>query len=111
MDIKDFIETSLTQIVEGVNSANTKLKETGAIISSKNVRALREGTTLNSITGDLVNLIEFDVAVTVNEIDTANGGVGIKIAGINIGGKLQNESANQTISRIKFSLPLTLPSK
>lgn len=111
MDIKDFVENTLLQIVQGVNSANEKLKDTGAIISSKNVRPLREGTTYNSSTSDLVNLIEFDIAVTVNEKDTANGGMGIKIAGISIGGGLQNETANQSISKIKFSIPLTLKSQ
>jgi hypothetical protein len=111
MDIKDFVENTLLQIVQEVNSANEKLKDTGAIISSKNVRPLREGTTYNSSTYDLVNLIEFDIAVTVNEKDTANGGMGIKIAGISIGGRLQNETANQSINKIKFSIPLTLKSQ
>lgn len=110
MDIKDFVENTLLQIVQGVNSANEQLKDSGAIISSKDVRPLREGTTYNTRTGDLVNLIEFDIAVTVNEKDTANGGAGIKIVGISIGGSLQNETSNQSISRIKFSIPLTLPS-
>ena len=111
MDIKDFVENTLLQIVQGVNSANEKLKDTGAIVSSKNVIPLREGTTYNTSTGDLVNLIEFNIAVTVNEKDTANGGMGIKIAGINIGGGLQSELANQSISKIKFSIPLTLKSQ
>jgi hypothetical protein len=111
MDVKDFVENTLVQIVEGVNSANSKLKETGAIISPKNVSPIRDGTTYNTATGQLVNLIEFDVAVTVNEKDTAGGGGGIKIAGISIGGQLQNETANQSVSRIKFSVPLTLPAK
>jgi len=111
MDIKDFIENTLVQIVQGVNNANEKLKDTGSIISSKNVRPLRDGTTYNTETGDLVNLIEFDIAVTVNERDTANGGMGIKIAGINIGGNLQNENANQSINKIKFSIPLTFKAR
>ena len=111
MDVKDFVETTLVQIVEGINIANGKLNGTGAIISSKNVRPLRDGTTYNTDTGHLVNLIEFDVAVTVIEKDTAGGGGGIKIAGISIGGQLQNETANQSVSRIKFSVPLTLPAK
>ena len=110
MDIKDFVENTLLQIVNGVNDANKKLIDTGAIISSKDIRPMREGTTLNTKTGDLVNLIEFDIAVTVNEKDTANGGAGIKIVGFNVGGTLQNEITNQSISRIKFSIPLTLPS-
>lgn len=108
MNIKDFVETTIVQIVEGVNSANVKLKDLGAIVTSKDVRPLREGTTYNTTTGDLVNLIDFDVAITINEKDTTGGGAGIRIAGINIGGELKNEVNNQSLSRIKFSIPLTL---
>lgn len=72
---------------------------------------LRDGTTYNTVTEDLVNLIEFDIAVTVNEEDASNSGMGTKITGINTGGGLQNENANQSVNKIKFSIPLTLQSK
>jgi hypothetical protein len=111
MDIKDFVESTLVQIVNGVNNANEKLKDTGAIISSKNVRPFGNDTTYNTDTCNLVNLIEFDIAVTVNEKDTANGGIGLKIAGLSIGGGVQNENANQSVNKIKFSIPLTFQPK
>lgn len=111
MDIREFIINTLVQIVQGVDDANEKLKETGSFISSKNIRPLRDGTTYNTETYDLVNLIEFDIAVTVNEKDSTNGGMGIKIASFNIGGGLQNENSNQAINKIKFNIPLTLKSK
>ncbi len=38
-------------------------------------------------------------------------GAGIKIAGFNIGGTIGTESTNQTVSRIKFSVPLQFPVK
>src|SRR5688572_26901733 len=106
MDIKEFVRNTLVQIVQGVNSANEEIKDAGAKISSKDIGAIREGLTFNKSTGDLVNLIEFDIAVTVNEKDIANGGGGIKVAGlINMGGSMQNENSNQSVSRIKFSVP------
>jgi len=107
MDVKEFIESSLIQIIEGINGAKDKLKGSDVLISSKDVRPLREGTTVNHQTGNLVNLIEFDMAVTVNEKDTSGGKAGINIVGLNIGGGLQNEVSNQTVSRIKFSVPVT----
>jgi hypothetical protein len=109
MDVQDFIEKTLTQVVNGVNKAKVNIKPSGALISSKDVRPLREGTTYNTSTGNLVNLVEFDIAVTVNEKDTDGANAGIKIVGLSIGGGLQKESLNQTVSRIKFSVPLTFP--
>lgn len=109
MNVKDFIENALVQIVEGVNNANTAIKNSGAMISSKDVRPLRDGTTYNTTTGNLVNLVEFDIAVTVNETDKSDGNAGIKVVGLSIGGGLQKENTNQTVSKIKFSVPLTFP--
>jgi len=111
MDIKEFVGSTLVQIIEGINDAKEKLKDSGAVISSKNVEGMRGGTLRNKITGDVVNLIDFDVAVSVNEKDAANGGAGINIAGVQFGGQLQNETVNQSVSRIKFSIPLTIPAK
>ena len=68
---------------------------------------MREGTTYNHETGHLVNLVEFDIAATVNEKDTADGKAGISIAGFNLAGGKQNETINQTVSQIKFSVPVT----
>jgi hypothetical protein len=109
MDIKDFVENSLIQIVEGVVNANTKLKEMGAKVSSKDIRPLRESTTYNQVTNQVVNLVDFDLALTVSDKDSSGIGGGIKITSFTIGGQSQNESTKQTVSRIKFSIPLTLP--
>ena len=42
MDLKEFIELTLIQIVDGVQDANKKVTESGARISSKNVRTFYE---------------------------------------------------------------------
>jgi hypothetical protein len=109
MDLKEFIELTLIQIVDGVQDANKKVTESGARISSKNVRPTKESQFFNFVESKLVNNIEFDVAVTTTENDNANGCAGIKIAGINIGGGIENQTSNQTVSRIKFNIPLQLP--
>ena len=109
MEINTFIESVLIQIVEGTKNANQIIINSGATISSKDVRPLRDSTTYNFTNNKLVNLIEFDIALTVIENDKKNGTGGIKIAGIQFGAGIESETNNQIISRIKFSLPLTLP--
>lgn len=57
----------------------------------------------------LVIDVDFDVAITASESEGANGGAGLKVAGIfNAGGSVESKSENQTVSRIKYSLPLVL---
>lgn len=54
-------------------------------------------------------IIDFDVAITVETSDKANGGGGLKIAGM--GAKLKGESVTRDarVSRIQFGVPIMLP--
>ena len=96
MDLKEFTKQTLVQIVEGAMEANEVLVDTGARVVSeapnnaKNCIIRREG---------MINVIEvdFDVAISATESEGANGGGGV-----------ENKSENQTISRVKYTLPLVL---
>ena len=57
----------------------------------------------------LVIDVDFDVAITAYESEGANGGAGLKVVGLfNAGGSVESKTENQTISRIKYTLPLVL---
>lgn len=108
MDLKEFTKQTLVQIVEGAIEANDLLADTGARVVSeapnnaKNCIIRREG---------MINVIDvdFDVAISVTELEGANGGGGLKVASLlSIGGGVENKSENQTISRVKYTLPLVL---
>jgi len=108
MNVKDFVEATLTQIVEGTNAAAEKIKGSGVSISPKNIRGSHSALAIDYVTDDMVNLIEFDIAITVNENDKGEGGAGITIAGIHLGGKVQTENLSETVSRVKFMIPMKL---
>lgn len=55
-------------------------------------------------------IIDFDIAVTISSLKTGQGGAEINVAGVaNIGGKGKKEAVNNTISKIRFRVPLFLP--
>jgi len=54
--------------------------------------------------------IEFDVAVTVTEGAERKGGIGVAAGIFAIGGQGKTETQSGTVSRIKFSVPVMLPS-
>jgi hypothetical protein len=110
MNVKDFVEATLIQIVEGINAASAKIKDSGVIISPLHIRGAHSALVIDYETDSMVNLIEFDIAITVNETDKAQGGAGISIAGIHLGGKVESANINQTVSRVKFMIPMKLKS-
>lgn len=128
MEIKDFIKEALLQIVDGVTSANSELKDRGAYIPTKNVAGEGVIVTLEKGKGETKNHIkvDFDLAVVLTTSDSTKVDGSLKTSGegklkiapfIKIGmgagaeGSLSNEnkSENQTIHRIKCTIPLSVP--
>jgi len=111
MQLEDFVAETLKQIVNGVEVARAHAKEHGAEVNpvdlglrDKEKMALR-----NRRTGALIKEVEFDVAVTVTEGKKTKGGIGVFAAGIGVGAQGQSDAAKSSLSRIKFSVPLMLP--
>src|SRR3546814_5477166 len=100
MDLKTFISSTLVQIVEGVAEAQGQVAA--------------HGSARINPAGDDANYTEpkdvaFDIAVTVKESASGGGKAGISVAMFKIGGGAEATAASEAISRIKFSIPLSLP--
>lgn len=93
MELQQFITESLKQIMTGISKAQEDDANTGTI-NAYNTSMLP------------IKEIEFDVAVTVNEEQGTNGGIGIFAGAIGVGAKGQSLSSNSSVSRIKFSIPV-----
>ncbi len=98
MDLETFVAETLRQIVKGVTTAQRHADCQAAQIPAY------EG--LNDF-----GHVEFDVAVTVTEAnETAGKGcIGISILGV--GGKLAATRANSSVNRVRFSVPVSLPTR
>lgn len=104
MELKDFIESSVSDIVEAIKDLKNKY----------NTKKIQEGmcgyAEFNPIAPDSSNTkkqtnIEFDIAVGSSETGKSETGgkVGISVLGAQIGGELGY--TNENSSRIKFSIP------
>jgi hypothetical protein len=58
----------------------------------------------------LLSRIEFDVAVTASSKQESGVSGGINVLSINLGGKKEGTDLHQTVSRIKFTITVALPS-
>jgi len=113
MELKDFVSEALTQIVEGVHEAKDKVKDKGAEINPRLMGGIdyvaKHGGGLETSNGNIAQIIEFDVAVTIVEGKGTKGGIGIVAGAINLGSSGQSSTENSSISKIKFNVPLALP--
>ena len=111
MDLRDFVSETLTQIVEGVKSAQSNAVDSGAKVNPKlstsYEQAGKQGFLQTS--EGYAQIVQFDVALTVTEGSGTKGGIGVFAGAINLGNSGQSKTENSSVSRVKFSVPLSLP--
>ena len=112
MQLDEFITETLKSIIKGIKDSQDFAKDNGSIVNPLKNR-YSEGTHIkvgNRDEGTVVSHIEFDIAVTASTKQESGVSGGINVLSLNIGGKTSEIENNQTISRIKFSLEVLLPS-
>lgn len=112
MEINEFIQETITQIVQGVAITNETFAAQGAYVASKDVQG---GTAVYRKEGNIIKnvvMVDFDIAVTVSQKDDKNKGIGasLKVAPFGFDADFSKgaSNVNQQTSRVKFSLPLVL---
>lgn len=112
MELREFVAESLRQIIDGVAAAQTYAAEQGATVNPSDIWfRVDQGVVKiqDRATGALVQEVNFDVAVTATDGTKTKGGIGVFAGAVGLGSQGQSEASNQSISRIKFSIPLSLP--
>ena len=108
MELSEFIESALVDIIVGVNSAKQRVRNIAAIMPAK-----FKGESMNG-----VREVNFEVAVIAskkaakssetNTNSKAQAAFGIFAIGgsLNSGGKTGLEGTNEKVSKISFSIPI-----
>jgi len=112
MQLKDFVEQTLTQIVEGVEAAQRKLEASTAQVNpaSRGRRIVHgNGTRTEGPKRFPVKEVEFDVAVTTQAAQGEKIAAGVFVAALGLGARSDATSGSSQVSRVKFSVPLSLP--
>ncbi len=118
MDLEQFVETTLKQVINGVKKAqeNTRLPgknhREGDLVNPPVMYAADSaprGKYFSTMRNDLVHFIDFDVAVTTDLRSEVKGGLSLRIAGVGFGGEGGTVDKDSVVSRIKFQVPLVLP--
>ncbi|WP_353572703.1 hypothetical protein [Candidatus Albibeggiatoa sp. nov. BB20] len=113
MELKDFVKEALSQIVVGVSEAQEVVREHGGFVNPAHQYS---NSKASSYFGELTDLgmhmflINFDVAVVVNEDTGTNAQAKLKVVNfldLSAGGKSNN--SNTSTHKISFHIPLALP--
>lgn len=115
MELKEFIKESLSQIIDAVVETQDKYKETNVLICPDDIQGENNNLYIRDENlyqfynrNTRVQNIEMDIAISVTEKEGNKSGLGIaKI--INAGISSENAQQNESISKIKFSIPIVLP--
>ncbi len=111
-DLEQFIFESVTQIAAGISSAQGPIGALGGRVNPIGSIAPLEGMAIVHVPGDrmgYVQRIEFDIAVTRETGESSGVGGGLKVVGISVGGKSEEQSNNSSVSRLRFTLPILMP--
>ncbi|QNK78180.1 hypothetical protein H7F37_03600 [Winogradskyella sp. PAMC22761] len=114
MELDKFISNSLKSLIKGIKDAQDFAKENEARINPHigDWDFGREQTTYikNKDGAVAVSKIDFDIAVAVSNTQETDGEGGINVYALKLGTKLSDIEKNETVSRIKFTLNVALPS-
>ena len=111
MELREFITETLTQISDGIEDAQKRLKARGSdAIINTNMTEIGTGQVVTGGRRRPVEMVDFDVAILANEGTEKRAGAGLTVASLlkfDAGAKT-NQSAGSE-SRIKFRIPMTYP--
>lgn len=112
MELDEFVTSILSDIVKGIQDAQAS-DSVGKYVAPSGIgghdyakhNRVSSGGRLSS------TIVDFDIAVTVEETSNVSGSGGIKVAGIGASIDRDSLSKDVRVSRIQFAVPLLLPKK
>jgi len=114
VELREFVNQVLSEIVLGVDDAQEAIKDTTGEISPTGLRFSKpQGPPVVFKPGrGLVQQVEFDIAVTTKKTSGGQAKAGIFVAQLfNLGAEGDISSEKERLNRIKFTIPILLPSE
>ncbi len=116
MELKEFIKQSIVQVSEALIESNEELKDKGVVVNPKWVQVNSENSQAYGRESELfkhqsrvVQKINFDVAVIVQDEQSAGAGAKISVLSLKLGADGSVNYSNKSESRIKFGVPIIYP--
>jgi hypothetical protein len=99
LELQDFVAETIKQIIDGVATAQQYATSKKAIVNPR--------TQMHHYPSP--QSISFDVAITAAKGTKTQGGIAVFAGAFGLGSKGQSEQSDETVNRIRFSVPVWLP--
>jgi hypothetical protein len=111
MNLKTFVAETLKEIIDGVVEAGQYYVGKGGEVNSLHIvyRNSEGSQLMDRRNGQIAQMVEFDVALTAAEGTETKGGIGVFAGAVGLGSQGKSDSSNSSVSRVKFSVPILLP--
>ncbi|MFW1678583.1 hypothetical protein ACFVYJ_12505 [Pontibacter sp. JAM-7] len=111
MELQEFIKTALTEIVSGVAEASEAASELGGSVGTMRLYGhVKENKVVTNENDMPVAMIDFDIALAETAGTDTKGGIGVYLGAVGLGSQGASHGETSSHSRIKFSVPVVLPS-
>ena len=110
LELKEFIKQSISAIVDATSDLQDKYSDMGILVNPPSAQSGNEVYQPGSsnYTMRRVKNVAFDVAVTAESGNKAEGGAGIQVFAVKIGAKGEITNASASVSRVSFEIPIAL---
>jgi hypothetical protein len=110
MELRDFIKETISQIIDGITESQEFAKSKKAVVNPFGMAGgNKDGFGYLGYTGEHASIVEFNVALTVNEELKGKASIGVLTGILGIGGQKETGTTNSSISNISFKIPIKLP--
>jgi len=112
MDLKTFVAETITQIIEGVKEAQDRAKAAEGHVNPRLAGPIAKQLMEHKMFfagGGIAQFVEFDVAVIATEGTGTKSGLGVVVGAFTLGSTGESRGENSASSRVKFTVPVTLP--
>lgn len=108
MELKEFVKETITQVVDGIIEAQKITGDKGAKVNP--FEALSSNSTeVYMPNRSYIGLIKFEVALASSENREGKSGIGVWLGGIGAGTQGKIGSKDESVTNIKFSIPVDFP--
>ena len=114
MELSEFIQKTLMQIIKGIHSCQEPAKEHGAFINPRNIETKGGPYLMQSWIKNeayIVQNVDFEIGLTATASEASKSGIGVLLGGI-IGGStnVSTDDKSGSVTNIKFRIPVIFPS-
>lgn len=112
MELKDFIKETISQIAESVNELNELMPEK-LMVNPETTMGIGKIPNVETHDGYYRNVInvDFDLVLTEENEAGTHGKIGVFASVLSVGGATDEGTKNKAENRIRFSLPVVMPSR